>query len=429
MSIEIVVPEADDYPAVIAPVQAAFGNSRWTEEETSDHRLNRDDYRPLAARVDGTWAGFVADYEFDLTVPGGETIVASGVTMVGVLPTHRRRGIASKLMAELLDRAARRGDPVAVLLAMESSIYGRFGFGVATQYASVVVDPSRAQFSEDLVDAGRLAFVDHQVGSRHAEHVWDAHRRWRPGTTTRRPWTWEHARRDRVDRRGGAGPRMWVVHHDEEGEPDGYVSYRVTEGDERGLPRHVVKVEDLAATTPHVEAVLFRYLCSIDLVHRLELPLRPVDDHLRWRLTDPRQLQVTELGDFLWARILDVPAALGSRTYGADDELVLEVVDRFRPSSGGRFVVTTEPARPGGQLLEADRARSRCPLGWAARCEPTTSPADLTLDASALGSLLLATVKPSLLAEAGRIEGGAEALRRADALFDSTPAPFACTEF
>ena len=54
-----------------------------------------------------------------------------GVTWVGVLPTHRRRGVLREMMRFQLDDFRRRGEPLAALWASESVIYGRFGYGIA----------------------------------------------------------------------------------------------------------------------------------------------------------------------------------------------------------------------------------------------------------------------------------------------------------
>ena len=66
-----------------------------------------------------------------MTVPGG-TVRAAGLTVVGVLPTHRRRGILRRMMRAQLDDVHRRGEPVASLWASEDTIYGQFGYGMAS---------------------------------------------------------------------------------------------------------------------------------------------------------------------------------------------------------------------------------------------------------------------------------------------------------
>src|SRR5688500_1371101 len=84
------------------------------------------------AAVDGSRiVGTSAAITFRMMVPGGARVPAAGVTMVGVHPTHRRRGINTRMMAAILDQAADRGEPLAALFASEGAIYGRFGYGLA----------------------------------------------------------------------------------------------------------------------------------------------------------------------------------------------------------------------------------------------------------------------------------------------------------
>src|SRR5690349_6896292 len=64
----------------------------------------------------------------ELTVPGGVVPVAA-VTMVGVLATHRRRGLLTRMMRRQLDDVRAAGEPVAALWASEPAIYRRFGYG------------------------------------------------------------------------------------------------------------------------------------------------------------------------------------------------------------------------------------------------------------------------------------------------------------
>lgn len=410
MELEIVTATDADLPGVLTPVLTSFADNGRSDEDWEDEALVFADYRLLAARTDDGWVGDVADFSFDLTLPGGATVPASGVTMVGVLPTHRRRGIVTALLGRLLDDAAGRGEPVAILLASEASIYGRFGFGVASQRAKVRLDAGASAYAHEPVDTGSMRLVaDPAEAIVLAERVWERHRRWRPGTITRRPWMWELMRRDREKHREGRSALFWAVHVDAGGEPDGYVAYRIKEDDAHGLSRWEAHAEDLVGVDADVEAVLLRYLCDLDLVHTVQVSSRPIDEPLRWRLRDPRQLVVQQQYDWLWARVLDAPVAMAARRYGAADRLVVQVDDPFRPASGGRFAIDGGPDH--------------------AACERTDDAAELTLDASAFGSLLLGTLAPSLLASAGRVQATPDVLRRADAFFASSPAPFSCTGF
>lgn len=401
----------DDFPDSVWPALNVFGMVGLSDEHVERFRVHMDDCRLLGVRDDGEWVASLGDYPFELTLPGGATVRAAGVTMAGVLATHRRRGILTALMRRLLDDTVDRGWPVAILLASEASIYPRFGFGVASQYARWKVDPRHAELAAAPPVGGRLRLVaDRREATDLAAGVWERYRTTRPGLTTRRPWTWSDFRTDPEHEREGMSAWNWVVHLDESGVADGYAVYRMKEEERHALPVGSLSVREVVSPSPTVETALFRYLCGVDLVREVDLRYRPVDDHLRWQLVDRRQLVIDELNDFLWLRVLDVAATLSARTYGTTDDLVLAVEDPFRPASGGLFHLAASPE--GATCTRVDHGD-----------------ADLAMDTSALGSLVLGTVPASVLAAAGRVAGSAAAVARADACFSSGPAPFSLTDF
>ena len=110
-------------------------------------------------------------------------------------------------------------------------------------------------------------------------------------------------------------------------------------------------------------------------------------------------VRTTDLNDCLWCNVRDVKACFGARTYGTDDDVVVEVDGaRWRIGGGGVASVRTRP--------------------------------DLVTDRAGLGALLLGGVAPTTLAAGRRLEPrSAEALRRADALFLTHPGPYSQTGF
>ena len=78
-------------------------------------------------------------FSFELTIPGG-VLPAAGVTIVGVHPTHRRRGILRRMMRLQLDAIHERGEPLAILWASEGSIYQRFGYGLGSMRTGINLD-------------------------------------------------------------------------------------------------------------------------------------------------------------------------------------------------------------------------------------------------------------------------------------------------
>ena len=136
--------------------------------------------------------------------------------------------------------------------------------------------------------------------------------------------------------------------------------------------------------------------------------MRPLDEPLRWRLADPRRLRTTSINDSLWARLIDIPAGLAARGYGAETELVLEV----EGTSPERYVLAT--AATGGSCRPAKKNEK----------------VDLALGRSQLGAIFLGGCRPSLLAAAGRVEERRRgALARADAAFTTQLVPFCGTRF
>jgi len=184
----------------------------------------------------------------------------------------------------------------------------------------------------------------------------------------------------------------------------------VKENWSEGMPGNIAKVRNLVGLTPEADAALWRYCLDLDLVGIVRLLDRPVDEPARWRLADPRRLRTTHVGDQLWVRLLDLPAALRARRYATEGELVLEVTDALRPRNQGRFRLEGGPD--------------------GAACEPTGAEPDLALDVADLGAVYLGGPRLAVLARAGRVaELAPGALSRADRMFASDPAPLCTTHF
>ena len=139
-----------------------------------------DPSRDLAAYEDGTMVGTAASYLLSLKIPGAE-VAAAGVTAVGVAPTHRRRGIMSALMRRLHDDAHERGEPLAVLWAAEATIYGRFGYGLATINGRIDADRDRTMPGLRADAKGRVRLVTREEALDLLPGVYDRIRAVSPG--------------------------------------------------------------------------------------------------------------------------------------------------------------------------------------------------------------------------------------------------------
>lgn len=409
----------DEGDAFIRSVRVPFldpATDREEERAWMERGVRRlETERCFVAEEDGRFVANCGVRTMDVTVPataGRSCPVLSmgGITAVGVHPTHRRRGLLRQMMATMLDDSRSRGEPIAGLIASESVIYGRFGFGLATDGVTLEIDAREATF---LRPAPRLdlRLVEREEAAKVLPEIFDRQRTVRAGEVCRPTAFWEEVLADDPKHRPPGAAGRFVAVCDE-----GYIGYRAVE-DHRHWKRDRIVVEDLRGTTPDVEAALWQFVFDIDLTDEVRAARRPVDEPLRWRLADPRQLRTTEVEDRLYLRILDVAGAFEARGYQAEGGLVLDVL--VPPVAD-----LADDAAPGRWLLEAG------PDGATCRRAPAGRAADLRLDVTALGSLFMGGYPASLLAAAGRVEElRAGSLAVADRLLTTRPAPLTVTGF
>ncbi|HEX2374259.1 MAG TPA: GNAT family N-acetyltransferase [Actinomycetota bacterium] len=409
MDIDIrpITPEqGDQFSNVMA---TAFGET-FTEEELADHDRWFEYDRSMAAFDGDRMVGTGGAYSMDLTLPGLTTIPIGGLTAIAVLPTHRRRGILRSMIAYHFEEVERRGELVSALGASESLIYSRFGYGLGTTFADFEIDPRHGQFLRPVATRGRLRLLDPEETAKIVPPLYDRYRRGQPGELTRPQVWWDVYARDPEWTRQGASRHYDLVYETDPGRVDGWVSYRVESRWPNGLAANVVKVRNLVGLSAEAEAALWRYLLDLDLAGTIKLIDRPVDDPIRWRLADPRRLRVTDIGDQLWVRLLDLPGALAARRYAVSDALVLEVTDALRPRNQGRFRLEGGPD--------------------GATCEPTRDQPDLALDVADISAAYLGGTRLTSLARAERVaERSAGALLRADRMLAADPPPVCTTHF
>jgi predicted acetyltransferase len=348
--------------------------------------------RMHAAWSDGTVAGGAGAFDFNLTVPGGELRTA-GVTVVGVLPTHRRRGILRALMRAQLDDAHERGEPLAALWASEETIYGRFGYGLASFCGEIALAHEHNSFAQPFEPQGTLRLIDADEALEAIPPVFEQIRPEWPGMFSRSRVWWENREiADPEERRDGAGPKRWVA-YERDGSLEGYAVYRHKPGFEAGTTNAELRVLEALGTTPEALRDLWAYLLAIDWIATTRSYLLPPDHALFMLLATPRRARY-RMGDGLWVRLLDVGAALSGRVYQGDEPIVFEVADEFCPWNEGRW------------KLEGGRA------------ERTNDEPDLRLPVQSLGSALLGGVSFASLRRAGRLaEVKDGAIARGDSLF------------
>jgi predicted acetyltransferase len=348
--------------------------------------------RTYGAWADGSIVGGAGSFAFNMTVPGGD-LPTAGVTVVGVYPTHRRRGVMRALMRAQLDDAHERGEPLAALWASEETIYGRFGYGLAGFCGEITLPREYTAFAQNFEPAGTLRIVEPDEALDVLSPVYEKIRLQWPGMFSRSKLWWENREvADPEERREGAGPKRWVA-YERDGAVEGYASYRHKMGFEAGSTTAELVVGEALGATPEALRDIWGYLLAVDWVATVKAYLLPPDHPLFLLLATPRRMRY-RMGDSLWIRLVDVGAVLSGRRYSSDGSIVFDVKDEFCPWNEGRWKLE------GGIAAKTDQD------------------AELALPVQSLGSVVLGGVSFAELSRAGRVEELTDgALARADSLF------------
>ncbi|WP_329381572.1 GNAT family N-acetyltransferase [Streptomyces sp. NBC_01351] len=379
-----------------------------TDSDVAQRAKYNDLARTLGAFDSDTGRCVAAFRSFaqQLTVPGGASVPSSAISNVGVLPTHRRQGLLSRMMGGELAAAKKRGDVLSTLIAAEYPIYGRYGYGPAASISEWEIDVPNTGLDRRLaapVDGGRIDLVDAAEVRRVGPELHERLRARTHGVVNRDARWWSLATGLEEISYRPYKEKFFAVYRTAAGEVAGLAAYGADDHwTDAKVPQNTVQVKDLVAVTPQAERALWQFLCSIDWVAKVRTGYRAPDDLVAQLLPDPRSARIVTAADFLWVRVLDAVRALRARTYAVPGILVLEVTDAAGLSDG----------------------RYRLDAGTAA-CERTGEPADLSLDVAELGALYLGDESAQRLAALGRVtERRPGAVALADAVFRTARRPW-----
>lgn len=299
--------------------------------------------RTVGAFADGQLVGTADAVTSRMTLPGGVLVGHAAVTHIGVLPSFTRQGIATELIRHQLGDFAARGEVVASLRASEATIYGRYGYGVASSSQTVEVHTARAALRRDVGAGGPVRLIDAAQAWELLPRIYAEHRPSRPGTIDR-PDVWWQSLRLRTE----SSPQpSYVAVHGAPGAESGFARYRPVDTERWFVSdQRTIAVEDFFAPTPQAYLGLLRFLLGLDLIDRVVFWMLPLDDPLAWLLTDRRAAQVTAVHDETWLRILDASRALAARHYSDDGAVTIAVKDPMVPDNSRRFSVTGGGAEP-----------------------------------------------------------------------------------
>jgi predicted acetyltransferase len=397
------VRDHDELSTALSAIGHYFG---WYPTKEDAERFSR--LLPLermhAVFDDGRIVAGAGVFPFRLTVPGGD-MACAGVTVVGVLPSHRRRGLLRRMMDAQLGDVRERGEPIAALWASEETIYGRFGYGLASTSFNFDAERSAVAIRSDLPREASLRLVAHDEALKAFPRVYDRVAKRTPGMIVRsRDW-WESRRLDdRPEQRRGAGPLVRAL-AERDGRPVGYALYRLAQdGSTPETWTKTVRVNEAFGVDDGATRDVWRFLLEIDWVDRISGSHLPLDHPLPLLVDRINKLRLS-VWDALWLRLVDVPAALAGRAYASPGRATIEVVsDPHFPENVGSWTIEDGHVRP-------------------ARRRP-----DVRVAVSGLGSTFLGGLSFAQLARAGLAEEVARGgIERADELFRTSAAPW-CPE-
>lgn len=400
--LEIRTATEDDFPAVWDLLSYAFAGG-FDDEDRERERPVFEPSRSLLMVDGGTVVGHTGTFTRELTVPGGLATPAAHVTLVGVSPLYRRRGVLTRLMQPQLLDARVAGDTIAVLWASEGRIYQRYGFGLAATRLSFEAEIRELRLSSRApAIAGRLRDAGPAAARKDLMQVYERVRLARPGWSTRDERWWDRVLDDPPSHRYGASARRALLFESAEG-VDGYALWRTKPSWGANGPEGEVQVDELVAATTPAYAALWRFLLAVDLTRTVRYWHGSADEPLLHLVDEPRRLGA-RAADALWVRLVNLPEALVARRYQAAVDVVIEVDDPLVPANAGRW-----------------RLRA---VGDDVTCTHSADPAELVCDVADLGAAYLGGISLGALAAAGRVvERHPGALAAASAAFGWHRAP------
>lgn len=405
-------PDAAHWPQASAAISAAFGQPARHGADERDHL--KPAHKRLALLDGERVVGGCFAYPLALSLPGGAEVAVAGLAGVGILPTEQGRGGLRALIEAHLRDCRAQGDVASVLMASESGLYRRFGYGPVTEMVSYRLDTRAFALGEPLADVGAVELITDEACARqvcaqiHAAQSQAAE-------LQRSPAWWEQVIHSGERSWLGGGEQFVAVHRDGAGVADAYALYVVESvaGMDHGNQRARVELRELVSLTPQAQASMFQYLCGIAWVRELHWQLAPVDPPIRHLMCDPRQLVPVSRCDMLWMRVLDLTAVLTQRCYHESARVDFHYEDALFPEDSGGYRLHAS-AEPGQTRLE----RRPASVETAIRLGPEQ------LAAVALGGTRLVE-----LWRAGQIGGPQDDIRRLDRLLLTDEAPFNLSKF
>ena len=337
----------------------------------------------------------------------GRAMAMAGVTIVGTLPEYRRQGLLRRIVEQSFRDMKDRGQTVAALWASQAAIYQRYGYSlcaVQRRYEVDTVDLNLMVDARPGYEVQRAPATDAMPILKAVYRTYIADRSLYLHRST--PLWQANVLGDRE----GEGPAHIAICRNDQDEPVGYAVYTLRESKVDHPARgQEIQIRDLVWLDIDACRALWAFIARHDLVGRVVWANAPADDPAWELFSEPRMLRAHD-NEGVYFRIVDVAGALGQRGYSEDGEMVIGVgPDREAPWNQGNWHLHVAKGE--------------------ANVEPSSKPADVQFSIKSLSSAFSGFRRVAQLAAWGLVEGSADAIKSADALFATAHAPHSPDHF
>lgn len=357
--------------------------------------------------IDGQMVATMGTFPFTVRL-NGAPVKMGGVTAVGTLPEHRRKGLLRGIMQQGFDEMRERGQSIAILWASMGAIYQRFGYGLVSSNVSYKFDPRFVSFEGGTPASGSVSMMPKDDAWPIIKQLYIQYVQPRNLQIHRATALWEA---DNLHARKKGEPVYIGVYRNGDGEATGYLVYKTHETESYPGPNQVMDVSDFVALDMDAYRGLWEYIRRHDLVGTVQM--RNVigeEDPAPYLLSEPRMLN-KHVADAIWGRVVDLEMAIPQRPYGDRSEVTFAIPeDRMCRWNEGTW------------LLETD--------GKTTSVRKTDRSPELTMPINTLAGLIAGHRTATHYQRAGRLEGTSdEALKRANRIFATEYAPHCSNNF
>lgn len=409
----------DEYNDFIATMFLAAGRPV-DQAFVEERRESFNPQRSFGAYHNNKLVGTIGTRPLEMTLPGGTIIPVAAIGQGGVLPTHTRSGLMRELMSKSMRLAYELNEPAAVWTTSEWPLYGRFGGGVSSFAAEFEFNRPRVKIKDEYLSiTGEIKLVSLDEASRYFPSIHTQASLQKPGGVARNAQYWKTIfdrlesgkSLDVLDTGGGYPAPLACLYNNVNGEADGCVIFRIINKWKAGLSKNEMQIIHFTSITNAAGIALWTFLLRFDLIETIILPHRPVDEPLRWLITDGRRILTKAVYDHIWFRALDPVECLKKRKFPITaTPICIQIIDKMGFANTGVLEISSDG---NNTYVEASNA----------------SP-DITLDIEVFSSVFMGGISLFSFVQANRVEySSVSKLSQFSSMLQSFEPPFTDTSF